>query len=96
MNFHDEIPILIFHLLEGDISEDSCIIDEDIDSSEIIHCCFNNLISKLDRIIVGYSRASFRFNFLNNFICSWARSTFAGNTSSKIIHNNFSSSTGKE
>jgi hypothetical protein len=33
--------------LEGDISEDSCIVEENVDLAESINCCLDDLLSEL-------------------------------------------------
>ena len=53
MNFHDQIPVEFSHFLERDISEDTSVVDDDIDSSESINCSLTNLVSEFDTVVVG-------------------------------------------
>ena len=48
MNFKDEIPVLILHFLESNISENTGIVNEDINLFEVVSGSLDNFISKLD------------------------------------------------
>jgi len=48
MNIHDQIPILVLHVLEADIAEDAGIVDEDIYSAKVLDCRLDDLVSILD------------------------------------------------
>ena len=69
MHLHDEIPIVILHVPEGDISENSGVIDQDMDSSERPDGSFNNLLPELHRIVVGNGLSSSLLYFINNDVC---------------------------
>ena len=53
VDLEDQVPILILHVLEADISEDSGIVDEDVDAAERLDGCVDDLVAVLDRIVVG-------------------------------------------
>lgn len=48
MDLKDELPVLVFHFLERDVSEDACVVQENVDSSEIINGSFDDFFSKLN------------------------------------------------
>jgi len=48
VNFEDEVPVLVFHLLEGDISENACVVDQNVNSFEVVEGCFDYFVSQLD------------------------------------------------
>jgi hypothetical protein len=54
MHFHDEIPIELSHLLEGDISQNTSVVNDNINSAEGIDSGFDDFLSKFNRIVVGY------------------------------------------
>jgi hypothetical protein len=63
MNLHDEVPIIIFHVLEADIPQDAGVVEEDIDTTEGIDGGLNNAFAILDTVIVGYGLAASILNF---------------------------------
>lgn len=54
MYFHNQIPILILHVLEADIAENAGIVDQDIDAAEGVDGGLDNVLAVLDRVVVGY------------------------------------------
>ncbi len=61
----DEVPILIFHVLEADISEDTSVVEEDVDATEGIDGSLNDLVAILDAVIVGYGLAAGLFDLID-------------------------------
>lgn len=61
---------MILHVLERHISEDTGVVDQDIDSSKGIDSGFNDLVSKLDRIVVGSGLASSGLDLVDDSIGS--------------------------
>lgn len=73
MNFVDQIPILILHVLEADITEDTGVVDENIDPAEVLDGCLNDGFTVLNAVVVGYRLATSRSNLLNYYISSLRR-----------------------
>ena len=96
MDFINQIPILIFHFLEGNIPQNTSIVNKNINFSKIISSCFDYLLSKLYWIIVGNSNSSFGFNLFDYFISSIVAISLSSSWSSQVIYNNFSTSRSKE
>lgn len=53
MDLHDQVPVLILDVLEADISQDTGIVDEDIDSAESTDGSLDDALAVLDRVVVG-------------------------------------------
>lgn len=66
VNLENEIPILILHFLEWDISQNTRIVQKDVDLAEVVNSSLDDFISKLDRVIVGDCNSTLFLNFLNN------------------------------
>lgn len=58
VDLHNEIPVLILEVLEASITEDTSIVDEDIDAAESLDGSVDNLVTKLDAVVVGDSLAT--------------------------------------
>lgn len=58
VDLEDQVPILVLHILEADIAEDTGIVDEDIDAAERLDGSFDNLVAILDAVVVGHSLAA--------------------------------------
>jgi hypothetical protein len=94
MDFHDEIPIKLRHLLEGNISKDTSVVNDDINSTKSINCSLYNLIAKFNRIVVCDSLSTGFLDLIDNKISGILSSSCAVslNRFTKIVYNNFSSS----
>jgi len=53
MNHEDNIPILVGHLGERDVTEDTSIVDDDVDASKGVDGCLDNPITEFDTVVVG-------------------------------------------
>jgi hypothetical protein len=53
VDLHDQVPVLILDVLEADISQDTGVVDEDIDSAEGIDGSLDDALAVLDRVVVG-------------------------------------------
>ena len=60
-----QIPVLILHVLKADIPQNSRIVDEDIDAAEGFDGCVDDLVSKLNTVIVGNSLSAFGLDFVH-------------------------------
>lgn len=58
VDLHDEIPVLILEVLETGVTEDTSIVDEDVDAAESLDGSLDNLVTKLDAVVVGDSLAT--------------------------------------
>lgn len=68
VNIHYQVPILILHVLEADIAQDACIVDEDIDSTKVLDSCLDDLLAIGDAVIVGCCFAASGFDFIDDDI----------------------------
>ena len=69
MDLVDQIPVLIFHVLEADIPQDASIIDEDINAAKILNSGVDNLLACFNAVVVGHRLAAGGFDFLHNQVC---------------------------
>jgi hypothetical protein len=53
MDLHDQVPVVIFHVLEADIPKNARIVDKDIDSAKVLDGGFNDSLAILDAVVVG-------------------------------------------
>jgi len=53
VNFVDQIPVLISHVFEGDVTQNSGVVDEDVDSSKVLDSGINDGLAILNAIVVG-------------------------------------------
>jgi hypothetical protein len=68
MNSHNQIPVLIGHVLEGDISQNTGIVEENIDATIVLDGCLDDSVAVLDAVVVGNCFAACGFNFVDNYI----------------------------
>jgi hypothetical protein len=70
MNCRDEVPVLILHILEADISQNAGIVDQDINAAEVLNSSFNDLLTISDAVVVGYGLAARSLDLIDDDICS--------------------------
>ena len=64
MDFNDQVPIGIRHILEADIPQNTSIINEDINSAKCLYCSIDNLLAVLNAVIIGNSSSAGRLDLL--------------------------------
>jgi hypothetical protein len=69
VHLHDQIPVGILHVLEANVSEDSRIVDQDVDSAKGLDGCVDDLVAILDRVVVGNSLAAGCFDLVDDDVC---------------------------
>lgn len=69
VNAVDQIPVGILHVLEADIPEDTGVVEQNIDTTEVLDGCLNDGLTVLDAVVVGNGLAAGGADLLNNDIC---------------------------
>jgi hypothetical protein len=70
MNCEDQIPVLVGHVLEADVSKNAGIVEQDVDSAKGIDGSLDDTVAILDAIVVGNSLTAGLFDLIDNKICS--------------------------
>lgn len=70
MHSVDKVPVLIFHVLETDIPEDTGVVEKDIDAAKVLDGGFNDGFAVLDTVVVCYCLAASSSDFIDNHIGS--------------------------
>lgn len=74
VNSVDQIPVLIFHVFEGNVTQDTGVVDEDINSAKALDGSVNNGLTILDTVVVGDGLSAGLANFLDDDIGSLSTS----------------------
>jgi hypothetical protein len=69
MDGHNQIPVLISHILEGDVSQDTGIIEQDIDSAVVLDRGIDDAVAILNAVVVGYRFTACCSDFVHDDIC---------------------------
>lgn len=78
MNSIDQIPILILHILERNIAQDTGIVNQHVDATKALDRCVDDSISVLDAVIVGDSLSARFSDLLNDGIGILYETALAG------------------
>lgn len=70
MHSVDKVPVLVFHVLETDIPEDTGVVEEDINAAKVLDGGFNDGFAVLDTVVVCYRLAASSSDFIDNHIGS--------------------------
>ena len=68
MNFNDQIPVVVGHILEADISQNAGIVEENIDSPELPNSGINDFFAVLHAVVICDCFASSCLDFINDYI----------------------------
>ena len=66
----DQIPVLILHVLEADVSEDASIVDEDINAAKGLDSGLNDPVTILNAIVVGDRLSAILLDLVHDDISS--------------------------
>lgn len=69
MNLVDQIPVLVLHVLEADIPQNTSVIEEDVNTAKVLNSRVNNGVTVLDAVVVGNSLAAGGPDLINDDIC---------------------------
>lgn len=53
MDLEDQIPVLVLDVLEADVSQDTSVVDQDVDPAEGLDGSFDDLVAVLNGVVVG-------------------------------------------
>lgn len=70
MDLVNEFPVCLLHVLEADITENTGVVDEDIDAPKGIDCSLNDPFAILDRVIVGDRFAACGLDLIDDLVGS--------------------------
>jgi len=68
VNLHDEVPVEISHLHEGDVSKDTGVVDNNINLSEGINSSLDDSVTELDGVSVSNSLTTGSLNLIDDFL----------------------------
>lgn len=60
---------MVFHIFEADVSENTSIVDQDIDAAVGLDGGLNDLIAIGDAVIVGDGLSASGFDLIDDYIC---------------------------
>lgn len=78
MNLHDQVPVLVLHVLEGDISQDTGIVNQDINAAKSLDGSLDDLLAVLDAVVIGNGIAALGLDFLDDDISGLGKQKLQG------------------
>lgn len=74
VDLHDEVPVLVLEVLEGNVAQDAGIVDEDVDAAKGLDGGLDDALAELDAVVVGNGLAAGLFDLVDDDISSlWKR-----------------------
>lgn len=70
VHLHNQVPILVLDVLEGHISQNTSIVDEDVYPAKVLDRSLDDLVSELNRVVVSSSLATSSLDLVNDNISS--------------------------
>ena len=70
MDLVDEIPVLVLHILKRNITQDTGVIDQNINSAKVLDGRVNDGLAILDTIVIGDGLAAGPSNLFDDDIGS--------------------------
>jgi len=69
MYLHDQVPVVILHILKADVAQDAGIVDEDIDPPKVLNGSLDDGFTVLDAVVVGDGLAAGFSDLVDDNIC---------------------------
>lgn len=69
MNTVDQVPVLILHVLETDITQDTSVVEEHIDATKVLNGSLDDALSVLDAVVVGDGLTAGGADLVDDHIC---------------------------
>lgn len=73
MNLEDQVPILVLDVLEADVSQDTSVVYEDIDTAKGLDCGVDDLVAVLYRVVVCDGLSAGLLYLIDDYIGGLAR-----------------------
>ena len=70
MYLNDQVPVLIFHVLEANVTQNACVVDQDVDSPKFLDGCLDYTLAIYHIVVVGNSLSASSPDFIDNDISS--------------------------
>lgn len=78
MDLEDQVPILILDVLEADVSQNTGVVDEDVDATERLDGSVDNLVTVLYRVVVCDGLSACLLDLIDNDIGGLVRGRESG------------------
>jgi hypothetical protein len=66
---HNQIPVLVLHVFEADIPQDTRVIEQHINAAVGLDSRLDDLLTVCDAVVVGYCFAACGFDLVDDNIC---------------------------
>jgi hypothetical protein len=84
MDSHDQVPVLILHVFETDIPQDTGVVEQYIDATIVLDGCLDDLVTVCDAVVVGYCFAACGFDLVDDNISGLCFDTLISNCSTLV------------
>lgn len=74
MDLVDQVPILVLDVLEADVSQDTSVVEENINAAECLDGRLNDSLAVLNGVVVGDGLAARGLDLVDYYISGLARS----------------------
>lgn len=68
MNLEDQVPVLVLNILEADITQDTGVIDQDIDATKCLDGSLDDLVAILDGVVIGNGLSTVLLDLVDYYI----------------------------
>ena len=68
MHGNNQIPVLVLHVLEADVSQDTGVVDQHVDAAVVLDGRLDDLLAVRDAVVVGYCLAARGFDLVDDDI----------------------------
>jgi len=92
----DEVPVLLGHLDEGLVTEDTSVVDDDVHALVGVESSLDDLISELDGVVVGDGLSSGLLDLLNDQVSGAGGGSLTRVGSSEVVHDDLGTAGGQQ
>ena len=92
----DQVPILLGHLDEALVTEDTGVVDDDVNTSEGIEGSLDDLVTELNAVVVGNGLAASLLDLVDDQVSSASGGTLTEGRASEVVHDDLGTTGGQE
>lgn len=68
MNLEDQVPVLVLNILEADITQDTGVVDQNVDATKCLDGSLDDLVTIFDGVIIGNCLSTVLLDLIDYYI----------------------------
>ncbi|MNM79510.1 hypothetical protein D3C81_914430 [compost metagenome] len=96
MHLVDEVPVGVFHLVEGFVAQDAGVVHHHVDAAEGIHRAAHDLLAIGHRVVVGHCHAAGLADFRHHAVGGGGAGALAMGAATEVVDHHLGAVPGEQ